>query len=63
MGIAESYGAVRMLVLEAAGPAAEGRVSQFEIDAESAAARPRLTEPWFCCAEPSEAQFMQIAGA
>lgn len=63
MGIAESYGAVRMLVLEAAGPAAEGRVREFEIDAESAAARPRLTEPWFCCAEPSEAQFMQIAGA
>ena len=32
------------------------------IDAERAAARPRLTEAWFCCAEPTELQFAQLAG-
>ncbi len=25
-----------------------------------AGARPRLTEPWFCCAEPTEGQFRQV---
>ena len=32
------------------------------VDAERAAARPRLTEAWFCCAEPTELQFAQLAG-
>ena len=25
--------------------------------------RPRLTEPWFCCAEPTEGQFMPLRGS
>ena len=60
--IASSYAAVRAAVIDAAGAAAEGRAHGIPIDAERAAARPRLTEAWFCCAEPTELQFAQLAG-
>lgn len=60
--ISSSYAAVREAVLDAAGAAAEGRAPGIPIDAERAAARPRLTEAWFCCAEPTELQFAQLAG-
>lgn len=60
--IALSYAAVREAVLDAAGASAEGRAHGIPVDAERAAARPRLTEAWFCCAEPTELQFAQLAG-
>ena len=60
--IASSYAAVRAAAIDAAGAAAEGRAHGIPVDAESAAARPRLTEAWFCCAEPTELQFAQLAG-
>ncbi len=60
--IATAYAAVRALVLDAAGAAAQGRAREIAVDAERAAARPRLTEAWFCCAEPTDVQFAQLAG-
>ncbi len=60
--IATSYAAVRALALDAAGAAAEGHRREVSVDIERAAARPRLTEAWFCCAEPTELQFAQLAG-
>lgn len=60
--IAASYAAVRALALDAAGTAADGRRCEIPVDVERAAARPRLTEAWFCCAEPTELQFAQLAG-
>ncbi len=60
--IASSYAAVRECTLDAAGAASEGRAREIPVDAERAAARPRLTEAWFCCAEPTELQFAQLAG-
>ena len=60
--IAASYAAVRVLVLDAAGSAAEGRAREIPVNSERAAASPRLTEAWFCCAEPTELQFAQLAG-
>ena len=60
--IASSYAAVRAAAIAAAGAAAEGRAHGIPVDAERAAARPRLTEAWFCCAEPTELQFAQLAG-
>ena len=55
-----SYAAIRSLVLSAAGPSADGRMEVVPIDSEAAAARPRLTEPWFCCAEPTGSQFAHV---
>jgi hypothetical protein len=43
--------AVREATGEAGGPEPEA------IPMGSTEARPRLTEPWFCCAEPTEGQF------
>ena len=43
--------AVREATGEAAGPEPEA------IPMGSTEGRPRLTEPWFCCAEPTEGQF------
>ncbi|MCY3912336.1 MAG: CUAEP/CCAEP-tail radical SAM protein [Chloroflexi bacterium] len=60
--IATSYSAVRAAVIDAAGAAADGRARDVLVNAERAAARPRLTEAWFCCAEPTELQFAQLAG-
>ena len=60
--IAKSYAAVREVVLDAAGTAAEHRRREISVDVERAATRPRLTEAWFCCAEPTELQFAQLAG-
>jgi len=48
---------IRRAALAAAGlEPDEGRP-----EAGSVAERPRLTEPWFCCAEPTEAQLSSIA--
>ena len=60
--IADSYAAVRALVLDAAGAAAAGRARDIAVDAARAAAQPRLTEAWFCCAEPTDVQFAQLVG-
>ena len=56
---AEIFCDVRDAVLEAAGrpPADRGPVL-----ASGERSVPRLTEPWFCCAEPTEAQFVSIKG-
>ena len=60
--IADSYAAVRALVLDAAGAVAAGRARDIAVDAARAAAQPRLTEAWFCCAEPTDVQFAQLVG-
>ena len=60
--IAASYAAVRALVLDAAGAVAAGRARDISVDAARAAAQPRLTEAWFCCAEPTDVQFAQLVG-
>ena len=55
----ETFVAMRTAVLEAAGhpsPDAGARQGVPEVLAE----RPGLTEPWFCCAEPTEGQRMGV---
>jgi hypothetical protein len=47
------YARVRAEVRAAAGLAPD----VVAVDAEGSEARPRLTEAWFCCAEPTELQF------
>jgi hypothetical protein len=32
------------------------------VDADRAARVPRLSEPWFCCAEPTTAQLAPLTG-
>jgi radical SAM superfamily enzyme YgiQ (UPF0313 family) len=49
---------VRDVVYEAAGRIANDRGA---ILASSLAPRPRLTEPWFCCAEPTTGQFESVS--
>ena len=61
-GYAASYAAVRALVLDAAGAVAAGRARDIAVDAARAAAQPRLTEAWFCCAEPTDVQFASSRG-
>jgi radical SAM superfamily enzyme YgiQ (UPF0313 family) len=48
----EVFGKVDAAVREAAGRAPRDIVSS-----DLVSARPRLTEPWFCCAEPTKDQF------
>jgi len=50
----ELFYAVRRVVFTAAGR--EVPIGDIEIDGD----RPRLTEPWFCCAEPTKGQFAFI---
>jgi hypothetical protein len=47
---------VRSYVPGAAAPPLRGAVS-----AGPEGERPRLTEPWFCCSEPTEAQLAPLA--
>ena len=44
-------------VREAAGEMSDGDAKCEAIPMGSTEGRPRLTEPWFCCAEPTEDQF------
>lgn len=53
--IAVTYGRVRAAVREAAGMCCESTVIDEAMIAASQD-RPRLTEAWFCCAEPTEMQ-------
>lgn len=53
--IAVTYGRVRSAVREAAGLCCESTVMDDALVASSQD-RPRLTEAWFCCAEPTEMQ-------
>ncbi len=52
---AETFAAVRALAYRAAGRAEPARAS----NEQAPAFVPHLTEPWFCCAEPSKLQFEQ----
>lgn len=52
--ITDTYSEVRALVHEAAGRPVS---AEHGIDPVGAQNRPRLTEAWFCCAEPTEMQF------
>ncbi|HKN92322.1 MAG TPA: CUAEP/CCAEP-tail radical SAM protein [Acidimicrobiia bacterium] len=48
--------------IRAAVFAAAGRSGPLEAVLDDGEGRPRLTEPWFCCAEPTEGQFTPLGG-
>src|SRR6516165_10010401 len=52
-----AFSRIRAAVREAAGEMSDGDAKCEAIPMGSTGRRPRLTEPWFCCAEPSEDQF------
>ena len=53
---AATFAAIRRLAREAAGlPAADGAVPALEAAAERSTV-PHLSEPWYCCAEPTKQQ-------
>lgn len=59
--LAETYEAVRALVYQAVGQdRAVGAPDPALV--EAAQARPRLTEAWFCCAEPTDLQLQPLQG-
>jgi hypothetical protein len=63
-GIGETFLAVRRLVHRAAGLGDDvGGGGAIASAAAAGASRPRLTEPWFCCAEPTELQRAPVADA
>jgi radical SAM superfamily enzyme YgiQ (UPF0313 family) len=51
------FSRIRTFVREAAGEWPDGDVDGEAFPIGSTEGRPRLTEPWFCCAEPTEHQF------
>jgi radical SAM superfamily enzyme YgiQ (UPF0313 family) len=51
------FSRVRAAVLDAAGKTRDGVRECEAVTMGSTEGRPRLTEPWFCCAEPTEHQF------
>jgi radical SAM superfamily enzyme YgiQ (UPF0313 family) len=51
------FARVRAAVRDAAGKTRDGVREREAIKMGSTEGRPRLTEPWFCCAEPTEHQF------
>ncbi len=53
--LAQTYGAVRRIVREAAGSGRDDWMIDPAVAAEQER-KPRLTEAWFCCAEPTAAQ-------
>jgi hypothetical protein len=54
-----TFARIRAAVREATG---EPGVPEPEaIPIGSSGERPRLTEPWFCCAEPTDGQFDPLA--
>ncbi len=59
--IEETYLAVRALVFAAIGRPDPGPPPLRSAGAVPGPARPRLTEAWFCCAEPTSVQLGQIA--
>src|SRR5436305_13491043 len=56
--LATTFSEIRRTALAAAGLEREDR----ELDPGCIEERPRLSEPWFCCAEPTENQFAPLAG-
>ena len=52
-----AFSRIRAAVREAAGEMSDGDAKCEAIPMGSTGRRPRLTEPWFCCAEPTEHQF------
>jgi hypothetical protein len=53
-----TYIRMRQATAEAAGTATFNVAdADMLVGAEAGAGRPRLTEPWFCCAEPTAGQF------
>jgi radical SAM superfamily enzyme YgiQ (UPF0313 family) len=52
-----AFSRIRAAVREAAGETSDGDANCEAIPMGSTEGRPRLTEPWFCCAEPTEDQF------
>jgi radical SAM superfamily enzyme YgiQ (UPF0313 family) len=56
--LAATFYEIRRAALAAAGLEREDD----ELDPSCFEARPRLSEPWFCCAEPTEIQFAPLAG-
>jgi hypothetical protein len=51
------FSRIRAAVREAAGETPDGDAACEALALGSTEERPRLTEPWFCCAEPTELQF------
>lgn len=61
--LAESYLRVRAAVRSAAGRDSDGAADDWALDdavIAAAQARPRLTEAWFCCAEPTDLQLRPL---
>jgi len=56
--LATTFSEIRRAALAAAGVEREDH----ELDPGCIEERPRLSEPWFCCAEPTENQFAPLAG-
>ena len=56
--LATTFSEIRRAALAAAGLQREDH----ELDPGCIEERPRLSEPWFCCAEPTENQFAPLAG-
>jgi hypothetical protein len=52
-----TFSRIRAAVREAAGELPDGDGGCAALPSGSTEGRPRLTEPWFCCAEPTEDQF------
>ncbi|HEY3235544.1 MAG TPA: hypothetical protein VGJ84_12575, partial [Polyangiaceae bacterium] len=52
----ETLGEIRMLAYAARGQSAPPR------SVPESTPAPRLSEPWFCCSEPSRRQLRQISG-
>lgn len=59
--IAVTYGEVRGIVRSAAGLEPDGRGTD-PATVSASAEKPRLTEAWFCCAEPTDLQFEPFGG-
>jgi hypothetical protein len=57
--ISETFAAVRALALDAAGRSTDDAPEACTV-ASSPTPVPRLTEPWFCCAEPTCGQLAQL---
>lgn len=52
-----TYLRIRRATAEAMGAAADDDAAPVLVAAGAGEGRPRLTEPWFCCAEPTAGQF------
>ncbi len=64
LSTSEAYRRVRLATLAALGidPSADSRAHEVASLVDHLSERPRLSEPWFCCAEPTGSQLESLAG-